>query len=92
MEEKSEKVTKKDDNFLTINKEKEEMMKEVTVKQKKPYVAPTCEVIKFEGGDLLNGWGLQASIQEAEDGGEILDAKKFEFSEEDINMNASWND
>lgn len=68
------------------------MMKEVTVKQKKPYVAPTCEVIKLEGGDLLNGWGLQASIQEAEDGGEILDAKKFEFSEEDINMNASWND
>lgn len=92
MEEKSEKVTKKDDRLLTINKEKEEMMKEVTVKQKKPYVAPTCEVIKLEGGDLLNGWGLQASIQEAEDGGEILDAKKFEFSEEDINMNASWND
>lgn len=26
------------------------MMKEVTVKQKKPYVAPTCEVIKLEGG------------------------------------------
>jgi hypothetical protein len=92
MEEKSEKVAKKDDRLLTINKEKEEMMKEVTVKQKKPYVAPTCEVIKLEGGDLLNGWGLQASIQEAEDGGEILDAKKFEFSEEDINMNASWND
>lgn len=88
MEEKSEKVAKKDDRLLTINKEKEEMMKEVTVKQKKPYVAPTCEVIKLEGGDLLNGWGLQASIQEAEDGGEILDAKKFEFSEEDINMNA----
>ena len=92
MEEKSEKVAKKDDRLLTINKEKEEMMKEVAVKQKKPYVAPTCEVIKLEGGDLLNGWGLQASIQEAEDGGEILDAKKFEFSEEDINMNASWND
>ena len=92
MEEKSEKVAKKDDRLLTINKEKEEMMKEVTVKQKKPYIAPTCEVIKLEGGDLLNGWGLQASIQEAEDGGEILDAKKFEFSEEDINMNASWND
>ena len=92
MEEKSEKVAKKDDRLLTINKEKEEMMKEVTVKQKKPYVAPTWEVIKLEGGDLLNGWGLQASIQEAEDGGEILDAKKFEFSEEDINMNASWND
>lgn len=92
MEEKSEKVAKKDDRLLTINKEKEERMKEVTVKQKKPYVAPTCEVIKLEGGDLLNGWGLQASIQEAEDGGEILDAKKFEFSEEDINMNASWND
>lgn len=92
MEEKSEKVAKKDDRLLTINKEKEEMMKEVTVKQKKPYVAPTCEVIKLEGGDLLNGLGLQASIQEAEDGGEILDAKKFEFSEEDINMNASWND
>lgn len=92
MEEKSEKVAKKDDRLLTINKEKEEMMKEVTVKQKKPYVAPTCEVIKLGGGDLLNGLGLQASIQEAEDGGEILDAKKFEFSEEDINMNASWND
>lgn len=50
MEEWSEKVTKKDDRLLTINKEKEEMMKEVTVKQKKPYVAPTCEVIKLEGG------------------------------------------
>lgn len=50
MEEKSEKVAKKDDKLLTINKEKEEMMKEVTVKQKKPYVAPTCEVIKLEGG------------------------------------------
>lgn len=50
MEEKSEKVAKKDDRLLTINKEKEEMMKEVTVKQKKPYVAPTCEVIKLEGG------------------------------------------
>lgn len=58
MEEKSEKVAKKDDRLLTINKEKEEMMKEVTVKQKKPYVAPTCEVIKLEGGDLLNGWGI----------------------------------
>lgn len=91
MEEKSEKVTKKDDKLLTINKETDEMMKEVTVKQKKPYVAPTCEVIKL-GGDLLNGWGMQASIQEAEDGGEILDAKKFEFYEEDINMNAGWND
>lgn len=68
------------------------MMKEVTVKQKKPYVAPTCEVIKLEGGDLLNGWGMQASIQEPEDGGEILDAKKFEFSEEDIDMKAGWND
>ena len=78
MEEWSEKVTKKDDRLLTINKEKEEMMKEVTVKQKKPYVAPTCEVIKLEGGDLLNGWGMQASIQEPEDGGEILDAKKFD--------------
>lgn len=50
MEEKSEKVAKKDDRLLTINKEKEEMMKEVTVKQKKPYVAPTCEVIKLGGG------------------------------------------
>ena len=92
MEEKSEKVAKKDDRLLTINKEKEEMMKEVTVKQKKPYVAPTCEVIKLEGGDLLNGWRLQASMTDPEEGGEILDAKKFEFSEEDINMNAGWND
>lgn len=50
MEEKSEKVTKKDDKLLTINKETDEMMKEVTVKQKKPYVAPTCEVIKLGGG------------------------------------------
>lgn len=91
MEEKSEKVAKKDDRLLTINKE--EMMKEVTVKQKKPYVAPTCEVIKLGGGgELLNGWGMQASIQEPEDGGEILDAKKFEFSEDDIDMNAGWND
>lgn len=92
MEEKSEKVAKKDDRLLTINKEKEEMMKEVTVKQKKPYVAPTCEVIKLEGGDLLNGWGLQASMTDPEEGGEILDAKRFDFSEEDINMNAGWND
>lgn len=68
------------------------MMKEVTVKQKKPYVAPTCEVIKLEGGDLLNGWGLQASMTDPEEGGEILDAKRFDFSEEDINMNAGWND
>lgn len=89
----SEKVAKKDDRLLTINKEKEEMMKEVTVKQKKPYVAPTCEVIKLEGGgDLLNGWGLQASMTDPEEGGEILDAKRFDFSEEDINMNAGWND
>ena len=92
MEEKSEKVAKKDDKLLTINKEKEEMMKEVAVKQKKPYVAPTCEVIKLEGGGLLNGWGLQASMTDPEEGGEILDAKRFDFSEEDINMNAGWND
>lgn len=92
MEEKSEKVTKKDDKLLTINKETNEMMKEVTVKQKKPYVAPTCEVIKLGGGDLLNGWGLQASMTDPEEGGEILDAKKFEFSEEDIDMKAGWND
>lgn len=92
MEEKSEKVAKKDDKLLTINKEKEEMMKEVAVKQKKPYVAPTCEVIKLEEGDLLNGWGLQASMTDPEEGGEILDAKRFDFSEEDINMNAGWND
>lgn len=50
----SEKVAKKDDRLLTINKEKEEMMKEVTVKQKKPYVAPTCEVIKLEGGGTFS--------------------------------------
>lgn len=68
------------------------MMKEVTVKQKKPYVAPTCEVIKLGGGELLNGLGIQASIQEPKDGGDILDAKKFEFSEEDIDMNAGWDD
>lgn len=56
MEEKSEKVAKKDDKLLTINKEKEEMMKEVAVKQKKPYVAPTCEVIKLEGGGGPPQW------------------------------------
>lgn len=50
MEEKSEKVAKKDDRLLTINKEKEEMMKEVTVKQKKPYVAPHVRGDKTGGG------------------------------------------
>lgn len=88
MEEKSEKVIIKDDQLFTINQEINEVMTETTVRQKKPYVAPTCEVIKLGGGELLNGWGMQASIQEPEDGGEILDAKKFEFSEEDIDMNA----
>lgn len=31
-------------------------------------------------------------MTDPEEGGEILDAKKFEFSEEDINMNVGWND
>ena len=96
MEEKNEKITKYNDKLFTINKEinedMNEVMNEVAVRQKKPYVAPTCEVIKLEGEDILNGWIIQASIQEPEDGGEILDAKSFEFPEEDINMNDSWND
>ncbi|WP_077196066.1 hypothetical protein [Prevotella ihumii] len=92
MEEKTEKITKYNDKLFTINKEIDEDIPEAPVRQKKPYVAPKCEVIKLEGGDILNGWIIQASIQEPPDGGEILDAKSFEFSEEDINMNASWND
>ena len=52
-------------------------MNEVAVRQKKPYVVPTCEVIKLEGGDILNGGIIQASIKEPEDGGEITDAKSF---------------
>lgn len=92
MEEKSEKVIIKDNQLFTINKETNEVMTKMTVRQKKPYVAPTCEVIKLEGADLLNGWGLQASMTDPEEGGEILDAKRFDFSEEDINMNAGWND
>lgn len=63
MEEKSEKVAKKDDRLLTINKEKEEMMKEVTVKQKKPYVAPTCEVIKLEGGTSSMVWDCRRAYR-----------------------------
>ena len=67
-------------------------MTKMTVRQKKPYVAPTCGVIKLEGADLLDGLGIRASIQEPEDGGEVTDAKKVEFPEEDINMNAGWDD
>lgn len=53
MEEKTEKITKYNDKLFTINKEinedMNEVMNEVAVRQKKPYVAPTCEVIKLEG-------------------------------------------
>lgn len=49
MEEKTEKITKYNDNLFTINKEIDEDMTEVSVRQKKPYVAPKCEVIKLEG-------------------------------------------
>lgn len=49
MEEKTEKITKYTDKRFTINKEINEVMTEVPARQKKPYVAPTCEVIKVEG-------------------------------------------
>ena len=49
-------------------------MKEIV--KKKPYIPPYCEVIKIEReNNLLEGLGLQASIQEPEDGDEITDAK-----------------
>ena len=49
-------------------------MKEIV--KKKPYIPPYCEVIKIESeNNLLEGLGLQASIQQPEDGGEITDAK-----------------
>ena len=49
MEEKTEKITKYTDKRFTINKEINEVMTEVPARQKKPYVAPKCEVIKLEG-------------------------------------------
>lgn len=49
-------------------------MKEIV--KKKPYIPPYCEVIKIESeNNLLEGLGLQASIQQPEDGGGITDAK-----------------
>ncbi|WP_311436216.1 hypothetical protein [Hoylesella timonensis] len=67
-------------------------MKE-TVKHKMPYTTPLCEVIKIGGDDnLLDNLGIQASIEEPTDDGEILDAKRFDFSEEDFDMKSSWED
>lgn len=67
-------------------------MKE-TVKHKMPYTTPLCEVIKIGGDDNpLDNLGIQASIEEPTDGGEILDAKRFDFSEEDFDMKSSWED
>ncbi|KGF41367.1 MULTISPECIES: hypothetical protein [Prevotellaceae] len=67
-------------------------MKE-TVKHKMPYTTPLCEVIKIGGDDnLLDNWGIQASIEEPIDGGEIEDAKRYDFSEEDFDMKYSWED
>lgn len=55
MEEKSEKVAKKDDKLFT-NKETDEVMTKVIVKQRKLYEAPFCTVIKIDGqSDLLHG-------------------------------------
>ena len=69
-----------------------ELIKE-TVKHKMPYTTPLCEVIKIGGDDnLLDNLGIQASIEEPTDGGEILDAKRFDFSEEDFDMKSSWED
>ena len=56
MGEKSEKVAKKDDKLFTINKETDEVMTKVIVKQRKLYEAPFCTVIKIDGqSDLLHG-------------------------------------
>lgn len=67
-------------------------MKE-TVKHKMPYTTPLCEVIKIGGDDnLLDNLGIQASIEEPTDDGEILDAKRFDFSEEDFDIKSSWED
>lgn len=57
-----------------IEESQELKMKEIV--KKKPYIPPYCGVIKIESeNNLLEGLGLQASIQQPEDGGEITDAK-----------------
>ena len=57
-----------------IEESQELKMKEIV--KKKPYIPPYCEAIKIESeNNLLEGLGLQASIQQPEDGGEITDAK-----------------
>lgn len=67
-------------------------MKE-TVKHKKPYTTPLCGVIKMGGDDnLLDKWGVYASIEEPTNGGEVVDAKKFYLSEEDFDMEYGWED
>lgn len=67
-------------------------MKE-TAKHKKPYTTPLCEAIKIGGDDnLLDKLGLHASIEEPTNGGEVVDAKKFDLSEEDFDMENGWED
>lgn len=67
-------------------------MKE-TAKHKKPYTTPLCEAIKIGGDDnLLDKWGVYASVEEPTDGGEVEDAKKFDLSEEDFDMENGWED
>lgn len=65
-------------------------MKE-TAKHKKPYTTPLCEAIKIGGDDnLLDKLGVYASVEEPTDGGEVEDAKRFDFSEEDFDMEYGW--
>lgn len=65
-------------------------MKE-TAKHKKPYTTPLCEAIKIGGDDnLLDKWGVYASVEEPTDGGEVEDAKRFDSSEEDFDMEYGW--
>lgn len=67
-------------------------MKE-TAKHKKPYTTPLCEAIKIGGDDnLLDKWGVYASVEEPTDGGEVEDAKKFDLSEEGFDMENGWED
>ena len=57
-----------------IEESQELKMKEIV--KNKPYIPPYCEVLKIERvNNLLEGLGLQASIQQPEDGGGITDAK-----------------
>lgn len=71
--------------------ESQELKVEEIVKKKKPYIPPRCEIIKIESGNnLLDGLGLQASIQQPEDGGEITDAKWHSFSVEEFDMSTDW--